>query len=54
MAKTVKSRLKEPSTWAGLGIIAHSIAGILATSGSDPASWAGLFAGASAALMSDK
>lgn len=54
MVKKVKGRLKEPSTWAGLGIVAHSVAMLLASSGGDASAWAGLFAGISATVMSEK
>ncbi|WP_290874904.1 hypothetical protein [Aquabacterium sp.] len=28
--KTIQDRLKEPSTWAGLGLLAHAVSLILA------------------------
>lgn len=49
MSRTISSRLSEPSTWAGVGVIANSIAALLATSGTDASAWAALFAGVIAA-----
>ncbi len=37
--------IKEPSTWAGIGLIAQSVGILLATKGADTSAWAGLAAG---------
>lgn len=41
----VIERFKEPSTWAGLGLIAQGLGQLLASKGADPAGWASLSAG---------
>lgn len=38
-------RMKEPSTWAGLGLIAQGVAQLLASKGLDVAGWTSLSAG---------
>lgn len=43
-----KSRLKEPSTWAGLALIAQGLAGLIATNGISPEGWAAVVGGAAA------
>ena len=37
--------IKEPSTWAGIGLVAQSIGMLLASKGADGTAWAGLVAG---------
>jgi hypothetical protein len=44
-AFNVPEQLKEPSTYAGLGIIFGAIASLIATHGADMTSWATLAAG---------
>lgn len=51
MGKQVRSRLREPSTWAGAGVVAHAVALLLASSGMDASAWAALFAGVAAAVV---
>ncbi len=46
-------RLREPSTWAGMGLICQSLAALLASKGADPQAWAGALAGAAAVLMKE-
>lgn len=43
-------RFTEPSTWAGLGLIAQGVAQLLASKGTDAAGWASLSAGLLAVL----
>lgn len=38
-------RMQEPSTWAGLGLIAQGVAQLLASKGTDATAWATLSAG---------
>ena len=37
--------IKEPSTWAGVGLVAQSIGLLIASKGADSTAWAGLAAG---------
>lgn len=37
--------IKEPSTWAGLGLVSQSIGLLIASKGADTTAWAGLAAG---------
>ena len=37
--------VKEPSTWAGIGLVAQSIGMLLASKGADTTAWVGLVAG---------
>lgn len=37
--------IKEPSTWAGIGLVAQSIGMLIASKGADSTAWAGLAAG---------
>lgn len=37
--------IKEPSTWAGIGLVAQSIGLLIASKGADSTAWAGLAAG---------
>lgn len=39
------SVIKEPSTWAGIGLVAQSIGMLIASKGADSTAWAGLAAG---------
>ena len=39
------SVIKEPSTWAGIGLVAQSIGLLIASKGADSTAWAGLAAG---------
>lgn len=48
----IKSRLKEPSTWAGLAAVAHAVGVTVAQSGELTA--AGLVAGVVAVLMKER
>lgn len=43
--KVNTSIVKEPSTWAGIGLVAQSIGMLIASKGSDGTAWAGLVAG---------
>ena len=37
--------IKEPSTWAGIGLVAQSVGLLIASKGTDTTAWAGLAAG---------
>lgn len=50
VVEQVMQRFTEPSTWAGLGLIAQGVAQLLASKGADPAGWASLSAGVLAVL----
>lgn len=47
----VSKRLKEPSTWAGLGVIAHALTMLIATGGADAAAWVQVAGGVAAMAM---
>lgn len=42
------NRIKEPSTWAGLALVAQGFAGLLASKGMDMTAWASVLGGAMA------
>jgi lysozyme len=48
------SRVKEPSTWAGAGLMLQAIAQLIATKGMDGTAWATLAAGVAAIFMREK
>lgn len=50
----MKGRLKEPSTWAGIGIIGHALTLIISSGGNDPVAWGQLLAGIAAVVMPEK
>jgi lysozyme len=50
----IKGTLKEPSTWAGFGIIFQAIATLIASHGVDPTSWATLIAGIAAVVKREQ
>ena len=39
------NRIKEPSTWAGLGLVCHALSLLMASGGKDGAAWGQLVAG---------
>lgn len=45
--------VKEPSTWAGIGLVAQSIGLLIASNGADGTAWAGLMAGLVAIFRSE-
>jgi hypothetical protein len=45
-----RSRVKEPSTWAGFALLAQGIAALVATKGLAPEGWAAVVGGAAAVL----
>lgn len=45
------SRLKEASTWAGLGLVATSLSACIASKGTDVQAWAGLAGGLAAIVL---
>jgi hypothetical protein len=45
------NRLREPSSWAGLGLLFQGIAQLIASKGADSSGWASVAAGAAAVLM---
>lgn len=47
----VIDRVKEPSTWAGLGWVFSGISTLIASKGTDGAGWAQLAAGLGAVFM---
>jgi len=47
----MNKRLKEPSTWAGVGVIAHAITMLFASRGGDAMAWTQLVAGVAAVAM---
>lgn len=48
------NRLKQPSTWAGLGLIFQALAGLIASKGTDPQAWATVAAGVGAVIINEK
>jgi hypothetical protein len=44
----MKARLKEASSWAGLGVVGHAVALLVSSGGVDPMAWAQLVAGITA------
>lgn len=42
---TILQRLREPSTWAGVGLLLQGAAQIVATQGAEPMAWATFGAG---------
>lgn len=47
------SRIKEPSTWAGIGLIAQAVATLLSDPGNVQA-WASLAAGVAAVIVRER
>lgn len=45
------NRLKEPSTWAGVGLIFTALAQIIASKGTDQQAWAQAAAGVAAVAL---
>lgn len=48
----ITKRLREPSTWAGLGLLAHAIAAVL-TDYRNPQGWAELLGAAGAIVRAE-
>lgn len=48
------NRLKQPSTWAGLGLIMHAVAALITSKGTDPQAWAGIAAGVVAVVLNEQ
>ena len=46
--------IKQPSTWAGMGLVANAIAALVATGGADVPAWAQLIGGLCAMFISEK
>lgn len=51
--KWIAKRMREPSTWAGLGIIAGAVQ-MIAADPHNPAAWAGAVAGLAAAVSREQ
>ena len=49
--KFIIDRLKEPSTYAGLGLLLHGIAGLIASKGTDGQAWGTVAAGIGAVFL---
>lgn len=47
-------RIKEPSTWAGLGLLCQGIAALVSSKGADATAWASIIGGVSAVLMPER
>lgn len=50
----VTKRLREPSSWAGLGLLFQGIAALVASRGADSAGWASVAAGVAAVLVPEQ
>lgn len=50
----MNKRLTEASSWAGIGVIGHAVAMLIASHGVDPLAWAQLAAGTAAVLVPEK
>ena len=48
------NRLKQPSTWAGLGLILQAIGALIASKGTDAQAWAALAGGVGAVVLNEK
>lgn len=51
--KWIINRMREPSTWAGLGIIAGAVQ-VIASDPRNPVAWAGAVAGLAAAVRREQ
>lgn len=47
-------RIKEPSTWAGLGLIFQGIGQLVASKGADMSGWASVWGGVAAVFIREK
>jgi len=47
-------RMKEPSTWAGIGLIFQGVAQAIASKGTDATAWATIVGGMAAVLVKEK
>lgn len=44
-------RIKEASTWAGVGLVATSLSALIASNGTDVHAWAGIAGGLAAIVL---
>lgn len=51
---TAIDRIKEPSTWAGIGLVVQGLFLLFATKGGDANAWATIGAGFSAIFLAEK
>lgn len=47
----VVDRVREPSTWAGLGLLCQGVADLITSRGGDGQAWATVFAGVAAVFV---
>jgi len=50
----MKDRIKEPSTWAGIGLLFQGIFSLWMTKGGDSSAWVNVGAGVSAIFLPEK
>lgn len=47
-------RLREPSSWAGFGLLFQGLAALIASKGLDPTAWASIASGVAAVAMPER
>lgn len=54
MMSNLKDRIKEPSTWAGLGLLVQGVAQVYLSKGGDSTAYATIAAGVGAIFLPEK